>query len=130
MLIFGHRFIESEDFYHVSDIESIKNTPPSSTIYLEFSEDNLDIISHLQTNQLHFALRVKTIQDIVYASSLGASFIVISEDLAKSAQNIANNYLFDAKILVKIKEEDEIEELAILGVDGVIFSNAIIKTNS
>lgn len=130
MLIFGHRFIESEDFYHVSDIESIKNTPPSSTIYLEFNEDNLDIISHLQTNQLVFALRASTIQQIMYASSLGASFIVISEDLAKSAQNIANNYLFDAKILVKIKEEDEIEELAILGVDGVIFSNAIIKTNS
>ncbi len=130
MLIFGHRFIKNEDFYHVSDIESIKNTPPASTIYLEFSEDNLDIISHLQTNQLHFALRVNTIEQIMYASSLGAYFIVISEDLAKSAQNIANNYLFDAKILVKIKEEDEIEELAILGVDGVIFSNAIIKTNS
>lgn len=130
MLIFGHRFIESEDFYHVSDIESIKNTPPSSTVYLEFSENNLDIIKHLQSNQLSFALWALNIEQIMYASSLGASFIVVSEDLAKSAQNIANNYLFDAKILVKIKEEDEIEELAILGVDGVIFSNAIIKTNS
>ncbi|OIP55223.1 MAG: hypothetical protein AUK54_04280 [Helicobacteraceae bacterium CG2_30_36_10] len=130
MLFFGHRFIESQDFYHVSDIESIKNTPPSSTIYLSFSEDNLDIIKHLQSNQLSFGLRALNIEQIMYASSLGASFIVVSEDLAKSAQNIANNYLFDAKILVKIKDEDEIEELAILGVDGVIFSNAIIKTNS
>lgn len=130
MLIFGHRFIESEDFYHVFDIDSIKNTPPSSTLYLEFSEDNLDIITHLQINQLRFALCASDIEQLIYASALEASFIVISRELAKSAQNIANNYLFDAKILVKITDEDEIEELALLGVDGVIFSNAIIKTNS
>jgi len=130
VLFYGHRFIESEDFYHVADIESVKNTPPSSIIFLEFSEDNLDIINHLQSNQVAFALQIKNIQQLMYASALGASFIVISEELAKSAQNIANNYLFDAKILVKIIEEDEIEELAILGVDGVIFSNAIIKINS
>jgi hypothetical protein len=50
--------------------------------------------------------------------------------LAKTAQNVAENYLFDAKILVLIEKEDEIEELALLGVDGVVFSNTIIKINS
>jgi len=130
MFIYGHRFIESASFYHVSDIDAINNTPSSSTIYFEFSEDNLDIINHAVQNAVPFLLGASNITEVIYASSLGASFILVHKELAKTAQNIANNYLFDAKILIKIEEEDEIEEMAILGVDGVVFSNAIIKINS
>ena len=130
MLIYGHRFIQSEHLYHILDIDSISNTPPSSTIFVEFSEENLDIINHIKSNFIPLALGVKNITQIIYASSLGASFIIVSKELALSAQNLANNYLFDAKILVSIEDEDEIEELAILGVDGVVFANAIIKINS
>ena len=130
MFIYGHRFIESENFYHVQNIEAIENTPPSSIIYLEYSEDNLDIINHAIQNDIAFALKVNNITEIIYASSLNATFIIVSKDLAKTAQDMANNYLFDAKILVSVENETEIEELAILGVDGVIFPSAIIKTNS
>jgi len=130
MLLFGHRFIQSESFYHVGSIDSIKHTPPSSTIYLEFSEENLDIINHARVNLLAMALKTSNTKELIYASSLGAKYIIVSKEHAKSAQNIAENYLFDAKILVQIEEESEIEELASIGVDGVIFSNAIIKINS
>ncbi|WP_294965320.1 hypothetical protein [Sulfurimonas sp.] len=130
MYIYGHRFIESENFYHVTNIDAILNTPSNGAIYLDFSEDNLEIIKHTVSNEIILALGATTITEIIYASSLGASFIVVPKELSKTAQNIANNYLFDAKILIHITEEAEIEELAILGVDGVIFSNAIIKINS
>ena len=130
MLFFGHRFMESENFYHVQSIDSIQNTPPSSTIVVDFNEDNLDIIKHTVSNSIPLALQVKNITQIMYASSLGATYILVSKDLAKTAQNLADNYLFDAKILVNIEKEAEIEELALLGIDGIIFSNAIIKTNS
>jgi len=130
MLIYGHRFIKSDSFYHVLDIESISNTPPSSIVLVEFSEENLDIIEHITSNSITLALEVTDIKQIIYASALGASFIIISKELAKTAQNLANNYLFDAKIIVNIESEEEIEELAILGVDGVVFTNAIIKINS
>ena len=130
MLIFGHSFIPSKSLYHVTDIDGVINTPPSSILYLEFSEDNLDIIEHLNANQIEFALDVKNIEELIYASSLGAKYIVLAREMAKTAQNIAENYLFDAKILVHISDNAEIEELALLGIDGVIFSNAIIKINS
>lgn len=130
MIFFGHRFIESQNFYHVSSIESILNTPPSSTLYIEFSEINLDIITHAALNSMPSAIFVQNITQIVYASSFGASYIIVPKDLAKSAQNVAENYLFDAKILAMIEDEEEIEELALLGVDGVIFPTAIIKINS
>ncbi|WP_321779207.1 hypothetical protein [Sulfurimonas sp.] len=130
MLIYGHRFIQNDSFYHVTNIDAISKTPPNSTIYLDFSEDNLETINHATTNGIILALGINDITQLIYASSLDASFIVIPKELAKTAQNIANNYLFDAKILVHVLDENEIEELAIIGVDGVIFSNAIIKINS
>jgi len=130
MLIFGHRFIDSQNFYHIQSIEAIINTPPSSTILLEFNEENLDVIKHISINSIDLALEIKNIRELVYANSLGASFILVNKELAKTAHDLAQEYLFDAKVLVNINEESEIEELALLGVDGVIFSNAIIKINS
>jgi hypothetical protein len=130
MLLFGHRFIKSESFYHILDIDSIKKTPPSSTIYIEFDENNLDIIEYANENIIPFALSVKDVTELIYASALNAKYILVSKELVKTAQNIAENYLFDAKILVHINNENEIEDMALLGVDGVVFSSAIIKINS
>jgi len=130
MLLYGHRFIESNNFYHVLNIDAISNTPSNSTIYLKFSEENLEIIHHATKNNVALALETSSITQIIYASALGASFIIVPKELAKSAQDIANNYLLDAKILVRISNEEEIEELIKLSIDGVIFSNAIIKINS
>ena len=130
MLLFGHRFIKSENFYHISSIDAISKTPPSSKVFLEFSEENLDIINHLNENSVEFVLSVSNITELIYASSLNASYILVQKELAKSAQNIAESYLFDAKILVSLESEEEIEEMALLNLDGVLFSNAIIKINS
>lgn len=127
MLLLGHRFIPSESFYHIDSIEAIKNTPPSSTLYLGFSEENLDIIEHANANSIAFMLSVQTITELIYASSLGAKFILVPKELAKTAQDIAESYLFDAKIVLKIADESEIEEMALLSLDAVLFSNAIIK---
>ena len=130
MLLFGHKFIDSESFYHVLDIDSIKHTPPSSTIYLEFSQKNLDIIKHANLNSTSMALKVSNVNELIYAAALHANYIIVPRKDAKTFQNIAENYLFDAKILVLAENETDIEELALLGIDGAIFSNAIIKTNS
>jgi len=127
MLLFGHRFIESERFYHIFDIDALQKTPPSSIIYLQFSETNLDIIEHLHLNHINFALSITSITELIYANALGASYIVVQKTLAKTAQSIAEEYLFDAKIVVPIQDENEIEEMALLGIDGVLFPEAIIK---
>jgi len=130
MILLGHRFIDSQNLYHVLDIDSIEHTPPSSIIYLEFSEDNLDIIKYANLNNIDIALKVDTIKEIIYASAFNARYIIVSKSMAKTAQDLAQDYLFDSKILVLIDDENDIEELALIGVDGVIFSNAIIKITS
>ena len=130
VLLFGHKFIDSESFYHILDIDSIKHTPPSSTIYLEFSEKNLDIIKHANLNNIAMALKVQSITELIYAAALNARYVIVPKESVKTYQNIAENYLLDSKILVVIESEEDIEPMALLGVDGILFSNAIIKTNS
>ena len=130
MIIIGHRFIPSENFYHVTNIDAIKKTPPSSCVYLDFSEENLETIKHANNNDICLALGVKDITELLYASNLGASYILVHSEFAPLAQNLANEYLLDAKILALIEDENEIEELALASIDGVILKNAIIKTPS
>ena len=127
MLIFGHRYLESERFYHIHDIDAITKTPPSSTLFIEFNENNLDIIKHIKLNDLDFALEVKTLKDAIFGENLGAKYIICEKDIAKSIQNRAEHYLFDAKILCRIEDDDEIEVLALEGIDGVVYGDAIIK---
>ena len=130
MLIFGHNFLPSEPFYHITNIEDVSHTPPSSTIYFSFSEENLDIIAHANANSVEMALSVKNVTQLMFASALNAKYLVVDKELSGAAQEIAQNYLFDAKILVTIQDDEEIEEMASLGVDGVVYPNAIIKITS
>jgi len=130
MLLFGHRFIQNEIFYAISEADEIIATPPGSTLFIKFSEENLDLIEYAGLNNMPFVICVDDITELIYASALGAKYIALKKELAKTAQKIAETYLFDAKILVRIDSEDEIEEMAILGIDGVLFSNAIIKANA
>lgn len=130
MLLFGHPFIVSERFYHIDDTDAISHTPANSILYLAFSQENLDIIDYLNANELTFALSVSSLREVIYANALGAAFIIVHEDIAKSAQDAADSYLFDAKILCRIDSEDEIESVASEAIDGVLFSEAIIKVNS
>ncbi|MEA1916551.1 MAG: hypothetical protein U9N42_03360 [Campylobacterota bacterium] len=128
MLIFGHPFIESKKFYHVQEIKAIDRTPSNSTILIDFDESHLDIIQFAIKNGVDFALEVKTILEVIYASSLGAKYILVHDDISIDSQKIATEYLFDAKILVRIDKDEEIEKLAFRSIDGVIFADAIIKT--
>ncbi len=127
MLLFGHRFITSERFYHIDDIDAIIHTPSNSLLYLTFSESNLDIIEHMRSNHLKFALECHNLTEIIYANALDAAYIIVNEELAKSTQKAADTYLFDAKVLVHIDSEERIEAMASEGIDGALFSEAIVK---
>jgi len=129
MLIFGHPFIASPSFYHISEITDIERTPSNSTLFVEFSENNLDIIKHMQAHGLTYALEVKDLESLVFAHLLESKYIVVSETLSKSAQNVAENYLFDAKVLCRVAQDQALESFIVEGIDGVIYSSAIIKAS-
>lgn len=127
MLIFGHPYLDSTRFYHIHTIEAITLTPSNALIFIEFSEKNLDIITHMQASEIEFALSVTSLKEALFSEHLGAKYIVCTQEIAKVIQGRAEHYLFDAKVLCRIEDDSEIETLAFEGIDGVIYPDAVIK---
>lgn len=125
MIIIGHPWIKSQCFFKVFSIEGIKKSKPDDIILLEPLVDSHLHAAHCQTNGIPFAIVVNTLDDALYANALGAKYIICEEDDALMIQPIANEYLFDTRILVLIHSEKEISKIARGHIDGVVFAEAI-----
>jgi hypothetical protein len=130
MILFGHPIIPSERFYHIESIAAIANTPSNSVIALFFEEQNLDIIAHLHLNSIRFALYVNSSVEAVLGENLRASYLIVNPKNGSDIQKVAEHYLFDAKVLGYCEEEENLEKLIDMRLDGVIFAEAIVKITS
>ena len=130
MIIIGHRWIDSTPFYSVDSIEDIKKTPPNSKVLILFSEENLDLCKYCSSNGVIFGVGVQKKKEILFASSLGASYLVSdSKKLMKKAQKLAENYLFDMKTLLLVENEKNLMWVANSGIDGILFERGVINGN-
>lgn len=127
MILFGHPLIPSEQFYHISSIDAIVNTPSNSIIALFFEEQNLDIITHLRDNKIRFALYVTSEVEAVLAENLRATFLIVNTKNGSDIQRVAEHYLFDAKVLGYCEEVENLDKLIDMRLDGAIFGDAIVK---
>ena len=127
MIIIGHRLIPFKPLYIVASIDEIKNTPSNSIVLVEFSEQNVTIIRFCRDNGVEFAVFVKDIIEVALANSFLPKFLLVEKDLAKRAQEFANEYLIDAKILLLETLSSEIEFVATNFIDGIIFEKGIVR---
>ena len=125
MIIIGHPWIESPKFCKVFSQEDIKKSKSGSIVLLEPLVDSHDLAKYCKENEIPFAATVNTLQEAIFSNALGASYMVCEEDDALIIQPIAQEYLFDTRILALIHEEKEIAKIARSGIDGVIFPEAI-----
>ena len=127
MIIIGHPWIKSNRFFKVFSIKGIQKSQPDDIILLEPLVDSHRYAAHCQANAISFSVVVNTLDDALYANALGAKYIICEEDDALMIQPIANEYLFDTRILVLIHNEKEISKIARGHIDGVIFAEAICE---
>ncbi|GIU00939.1 hypothetical protein TSL6_14450 [Sulfurovum sp. TSL6] len=127
MIIIGHPWIKSNHFFKVFSIECIEKSQADDIILLEPLVDSHAYAVHCQENNIPFAVVANNLEDALFANALGAKYIICEEDHALMIQPIANEYLFDTRILVLIHSEKEISKIARGGVDGVIFADAIYE---
>ncbi len=125
MIIIGHPWIESEKFCKIFSKEDIKKSTAGSIVLLEPIVDSHDLAQYCKENEIPFAITVNSLKEAIIANALGALYIVCEEDDALRIQPIAQEYLFDTRILVLIHQEKEIPKIAHFGIDGVIFPEAI-----
>jgi len=126
MIIIGHPWIKSERFFKIFAEKGFEKSQADDIILLEPLVDSHSLAKRCQDNDITFALVVNTLDDAIFANALGAKYIICEEDDALMIQPIANEYLFDTRILVLIHSEKEISKIARGHVDGVIFAEAIV----
>ena len=125
MIVIGHPWIKSQHFVKVFSAEDIKNTQTNDIVLLEPLVNSYSYAQYCQNNSIAYAVAVKTLDDAVFANALGAAYMICEEAAALMIQPIAQEYLFDTRILVLIDNEKDISKIAKGGIDGVIFAEAI-----
>ena len=125
MIILGHPDIPFEPLHYVESVEEIAQTPAGATLWLGPYRETVELAHHCLQHGLPYGVMAETLTDALLANALGARYILVSEPLATTVQKAAETYLFDAKILLPVTEESEMEEAAQAGIDGVIFQTAI-----
>jgi len=120
MILIGHTLIPSEPFYQIETKTQIAQTPANATVSFTF---NASLAEYCKAQNISFALHVKNIEELILAHALGASYFLVDKSLALQAQKIADDYLFDGKVLLKSNDNTEIEFAAIHSIDGIIFEH-------
>lgn len=122
MILIGDKLIPYEELYNVTTIEEIKKTKANSTISFGYNEE---LLKYSYENEINFAVIVDSIKESIYSNALNAKYIISTKTLAKDIQKIAENYMFDSKILAIIESNNELEEIALSEIDGVIYKSLI-----
>jgi len=122
MILIGDKLIPFDKIYNISSIEEIKSTKANCIISFRYNEE---LLTYASQNDLNYAIIVDSIKEAIYANALNAMYIICNKDLSCSIQKIADNYMFDSKILALISSSEEIEEIAQNEIDGIIYKEVI-----
>lgn len=122
MILIGDDLISYEDVSRINEVSEIKNSKSNSTIICNYDEN---IVTYCHDNALSYGVIIKNLKELIYASLLNAKYIICNKELSIDAQKIAENYIFDSKILVVIENNDEIQWVAQNEIDGAIYKKII-----
>jgi hypothetical protein len=118
MILIGDENIAYENIEKIFTIEDISKTSPNTTVIFHFS---IELLKYTQAHNINSAVIVKSITEVIYASNLSAKYIIPRVNILEHVQEIADNYMFDSKILAVIEHSDDIEKVANDEIDGAIY---------
>jgi len=122
MIIIGDSNIEYENIEKIAQIEDIKKSSPAATVLFDF---DIEILKYTNANNINSAVIAHSIKEVIYANSLEAKYIIPRINILLQVQKIADNYMFDSKILAVIEDSEEIEKVALDEIDGVIYKELL-----
>lgn len=122
MILIGDSLIPCENIFRIFHKEQIAETPANSTIIFKY---NADIVSYVSQNDVSYGVMVSSITEAIYANALNAKYIICAKAISKDIQMVAENYMFDSKILAIITSNTELEEIARNEIDGVIYKEIL-----
>lgn len=125
MLILNHPLIQPLNLVFASSKKEIEHSVPSDFLILQCEKLNalLNLAKFCKENRISFSAIPTNLKEALLLVNLNVRFLLTQNlDFAITLQKLAETYLFDTKILVCIKEETSIENIAHYGIDGVLFA--------
>lgn len=122
MILLGDKLVEYENIFKIDSQEDILNTQANSTVVFKYDEK---LLKYTSEQNIASAVIVSNIKECIYANALDTKYIISSFELAIKLQKIADNYMFDSKILAIIESNDEFEQIACAEIDGVIYKEIL-----
>jgi len=122
MILIGDKNIACERIEKITSVSDISSTTANTTILYSF---DFEVLRYCEENNISSCVVTKNLQEVIYASSFSVKYIVVEKNISKHAQDIANNYMLDSKILVIIDTNDEIVDNALDEIDGVIYKEVV-----
>lgn len=122
MILIGDKLVPFEDVFLIKNIKDIENTKANSTVLFDFNEE---ILTYCYKNELFCAVVVNSIKEAIYCNNLNVKYIISEKELSIELQKIADNYMYDSKILAIIDSNEELEQVAKLEIDGIIYRNLL-----
>ena len=122
MILIGDKLVPFEDIFLIKNIKDIENTKANSTVLFDFNEE---ILIYCYKNELASAVIVNSIKEAIYCNNLNVKYIISEKELSIELQKVADNYMYDSKILAVIDSNEELEQVAKLEIDGIIYRNLI-----
>ena len=122
MILIGDKLVPFADVFLIKNIKDIDNTKANSTVLFDFNEE---ILTYCYKNELFCAVVVNSIKEAIYCNNLNVKYIISEKELSIELQKIADNYMYDSKILAIIDSNEELVQVAKLEIDGIIYRNLL-----
>ncbi len=122
MLLIGDKDIPYETFTKIKNINDITNTKSNSTVLFNY---DINLLKYTKNHDINTAVIITHIKEAIYCNALDARYIICDKNISRKIQNLADNYIFDSKILAIICSNNEFEVIAKDEIDGVIYRNII-----
>lgn len=123
MQLLGHPLIPYKNLKSISSKEEINEAQKESILLFEYEPE---LIRYAKELDKEFALHVFNQREAIIGNGVGASILICSLNLAQLVQNLAEYYLFDAKVAILINSEEEIDQAIDKKVDMAILPEAIL----
>ena len=125
MQLVGHELVPYEPLFWRETADQIKADEQNL-----FKFDKA-MIRAAQEKGAKFSVACENVSECIIANAAGANLLVISKrEFTPKAANLAQFYLFDAKVACIIGDESELSEIVGYQADVAIFDNAIVWDRS
>ena len=119
-------FEEIDDYLNIifQPVLNIEKTPSNYMIITPFKKE---CIKQYKKHHDNINLVCHDIVEFIIATKCNVRYVVAEFELSKTLQKLADDYMYDTKVLAIIDNETKLKDVALNGIDGAI-NKSLLKS--